>query len=89
MDDTLHLSISDDGAGFDVKDGVDRQGLGLWSMRERVRLVGGRFEIHSETQKGTTLEVWVPLTKKFDMTRNEPADESVRKTPIASRQRAV
>ena len=63
IDDTLHLSISDNGAGYDVKDGADRQGLGLWSMRERVRLVGGRFEIHSEIQKGTRIEVWVPLTK--------------------------
>ena len=88
MDDTLHLSISDDGAGFDVKDGVDRQGLGLWSMRERVRLVGGRFEIHSETQKGTRIEVWAPLKKKFDVARSEPADESAGRTPIASGQRA-
>ncbi|MGA2687001.1 MAG: ATP-binding protein [Candidatus Korobacteraceae bacterium] len=87
MDGTLHLSISDDGEGFDVdvKDGVERQGLGLWSMRERVRLVGGRFEIHSETQKGTRIEVWVPLKKRFDMARSEPADESVGRTPIASR----
>ncbi len=75
MDDTLHLSISDDGTGFDVKDGVGRQGLGLWSMRERVRLVGGRFEIHSEIQKGTRIEVWAPLKKKFDVARSEPADE--------------
>ena len=63
MDDTLHLFISDDGAGYDVKDGAGRQGLGLRSMRERVRLVGGRFEIHSEIQKGTRIDVWVPPTK--------------------------
>jgi len=86
--DTLHLSISDDGAGFDVKDGVDRQGHGLWSMRERVRLVGGRFEIHSATQKGTRIEVWAPLKKKFDVARSEPAAEPAGRTPIASGQRA-
>ncbi len=89
VDGAIHLLISDKGQGFDLEEAAEGQGLGLCSMRERVRLVGGRFEIHSETQKGTTLEVWAPLTKKFDMTRNEPADESVRKTPIASRQRAV
>ena len=88
MDDTLHLSISDDGQGFDLKDGADRQGLGLWSMRERVRLVGGRFEIHSETQKGTRIEVWAPLKKKFDVARSEPAAEPAGRTPIASGQRA-
>ena len=87
MDDALHLSIYDDGKGFDVddKDGMERQGLGLWSMRERVRLVGGRFEIHSEAKKETRIEVWVPLTRKVDMARSEPADESVGRTPIAPR----
>ena len=54
----LHLSISDDGKGFDAKDGADRQGLGLWSMRERVRMVEGRLEIQSEKQKGTRIDVW-------------------------------
>ncbi|HXC94997.1 MAG TPA: ATP-binding protein [Edaphobacter sp.] len=63
MDNTLRLSISDDGAGYDVKDGEGHQGLGLRSMRERARLVGGQFEIHSKTQKGTRIDVWVPLTK--------------------------
>jgi signal transduction histidine kinase len=62
MDETLHLSISDDGAGYDVNNGAGRQGLGLRSMRERVRLVGGRFEIHSKTRKGTRIDVWAPLT---------------------------
>ena len=62
MNDTLHLSISDDGAGYDVKNGAGRQGLGLWSMRERVRLVGGRFGIDSKIRKGTRIDVWVPLT---------------------------
>ena len=89
MDDTLHLSISDDGAGYDVKDGADREGLGLWSMRERVRLVGGRFETYSETQKGTRIEVWAQLTKKLDMARSEPAAELDGRTPIASAQRAM
>jgi signal transduction histidine kinase len=63
MNDTLHLSISDDGAGYDVNDGAGRQGLGLRSMRERARLVGGRFEIHSEIRNGTRIDVWVPLTE--------------------------
>ena len=88
VDDAIHLLISDKGQGFDLKEVTDGQGLGLYSMRERVRLVGGRFEIHSEIQNGTRIDVWVPLTKKFDMTRSEPVDESVGRTPIASGQRA-
>jgi len=61
VDDMLHLSISDDGAGFDVAGGARPQGLGFWSMRERVRLVSGRFEIHSEMQQGTRIDVWTPI----------------------------
>ena len=57
----LHLSISDDGAGYEVNNGAGHEGLGLRSMRERVRLVGGRFEVHSELRKGTRIDVWVPL----------------------------
>ena len=61
VDDTLHLSISDNGVGFDVEDGSRPQGLGLWSMRKRVRLVSGRFEIHSDEKKGTRIDVWTPI----------------------------
>ena len=52
IDDAIHLLISDKGQGFDLKEVTDGRGLGLWSMRERVRLVGGRFAIHSDAQKG-------------------------------------
>ena len=51
LDGKLHLSISDDGNGFDSKDASGRQGLGLWSMQERARSVEGRFEVHSEKEK--------------------------------------
>ena len=61
VDDTLHLSISDNGVGFDVEDGSRPQGLGLWSMRKRVRLVGGRYEIYSKKQMGTRIDVWTPI----------------------------
>ena len=74
LDGELHLSISDDGKGFNIKDGSDRQGLGLWSMRERARLVDGRFEIHSEKEKGTRIDVWTPIELKSDAIRSEPAD---------------
>ncbi len=88
VDGAIHLLISDKGEGFDLKEVTDGQGLGLCSMRERVRLVGGRFEIHSETQEGTQIEVWVPLRRKFEVARSEPANELVGRTPIASGQHA-
>jgi signal transduction histidine kinase len=59
-DGLLLLSIVDDGVGF----AVARQaasGLGLTSMRERLRLLGGTLEIASERMKGTRIDVSVPL----------------------------
>jgi len=84
VDGMLHLSISDDGAGFDANDGANRQGLGLWSMRERARLVAGRFEIHSEKQKGTKIDVWTPIQLNSDAVRSEPASEPVAASVAAS-----
>jgi signal transduction histidine kinase len=59
--DRLFLSVCDDGAGFDAKETGNKVGLGIRGMRERVRLVGGQFEIHSEPGKGTRIEACVPL----------------------------
>lgn len=58
----LHLSIADDGAGFDPYDDRCRQGLGLFSMEERARLISGRLQLNAEPGKGTRIEVWVPIS---------------------------
>jgi PAS domain S-box-containing protein len=47
------LSVSDEGKGFDPRRADKQQGLGLISMRERMRLVHGEFAIHSEPGRGT------------------------------------
>ena len=60
-DDTVQLTISDFGCGFDTNSDVSRRGLGFISMRERLRLVGGEISIYSEPQCGTQIEVSVPL----------------------------
>jgi signal transduction histidine kinase len=51
------LQIIDDGVGFDLSQ--KRDGLGLHSMRERVRSVGGAIEIASSPKNGTRIEVEV------------------------------
>ncbi len=84
VDDALHLSISDDGVGFDVEDASRSQGLGLWSMRRRVRLVGGRYEIHSNKGKGTTIEVWTPIKLDSDAGRTESITEQAHGTATTS-----
>jgi signal transduction histidine kinase len=71
LDGGLHLSISDNGKGFDLNGASEGQGLGLWSMKERIRLIEGRFEIHSEVHHGTRIEVWAPLKEKSDTSPSE------------------
>lgn len=55
------LSIQDNGTGFDPEPYRHQQGLGLINMRERVRAVHGRLEIHSRPGLGTRISVLVPL----------------------------
>jgi signal transduction histidine kinase len=65
--DKLLVSVSDEGIGFDMRELGKREGLGIHSMKERVYLLGGRFEIHSEPGKGTRIEAWVALQPKSEL----------------------
>jgi signal transduction histidine kinase len=56
------LSVADDGAGFDPREARSRRGLGLLSLDERVRLVGGRLTVDAQPLRGTELQIVVPLT---------------------------
>ena len=57
--DTLILTLSDNGKGFDENE--KRSGHGLISMRERTRLLGGQLEIDSAPGRGASLKFTVPL----------------------------
>jgi signal transduction histidine kinase len=59
--DVLLLSVSDAGAGFHPTARHDRAGLGLVSMRERLRLIGGELEISSAAGRGTRIAARVPV----------------------------
>jgi signal transduction histidine kinase len=56
----LHLSIEDDGLGFDP-DTLRGGRLGLVGMAERVAALRGRFEVESAPGQGTTVLVTLPL----------------------------
>jgi signal transduction histidine kinase len=56
------LEVVDDGEGFDVPEAYARRpGMGLFTMRERVALLGGRFAITSEHGAGTRVVATLPL----------------------------
>ena len=58
----VELTIVDGGCGFDLEDAAARRGLGLLSIEERARLVGGTLKITSTRDSGTTLHVQVPVS---------------------------
>ena len=57
----IHLTVSDAGAGFDSEAAGDGRGLGLISMKERVKLLKGTFSIESQPKHGTTIHASVPF----------------------------
>lgn len=59
--DGISLTVSDSGIGFDWQDAMNRRGLGLISMRERIRLVNGELSIQSAPGRGTIVLACVPL----------------------------
>lgn len=65
-DEELRIQVRDDGIGFDPSaDGPPVNAMsskfGLFSIRERMRAMGGALEVESERGKGTTATLRVPL----------------------------
>ncbi len=58
----LHLSVIDHGQGFNPKERLHQGGIGIRSMEERLRLLGGSLEIHSRPMDGTRVDAWVPIS---------------------------
>jgi len=72
---TLHLVVRDSGTGFDVEAAArGHSGLGLVSMRERVRTLNGRISIDSKPNGGTAIEARVPFEagKAFELEKKIP-----------------
>jgi signal transduction histidine kinase len=55
----IHLLVRDDGCGYDPA--RQKEGLGIFGMRERAALLGGTITIRSKAEQGTVVEVNVPL----------------------------
>jgi signal transduction histidine kinase len=61
LGDRIELRVSDSGVGFDPESERGRGGLGLLSMSERLRLIGGELTVESEPSHGTRIRVRAPL----------------------------
>jgi signal transduction histidine kinase len=66
LPDSICMKIKDDGKSFDVERALRANGgkrPGLLGMRERLEMVGGRFDVESAPGKGTTVTARIPLGK--------------------------
>jgi len=68
----LQLQVVDDGRGCDPAAVLQAGGSGIGGMRERLRLYGGRLELHSVPGEGTRLRAVVPLDIPADPTAVKP-----------------
>ena len=64
-DGRLGVMVKDDGTGFSLEDvsqrDIEQRGMGLFIMEERAKAIGGRLQIHSESDQGTKVQVEVEL----------------------------
>ena len=58
----LELTVRDSGVGFDPDEAIRGRGLGLTSMKERLKLVQGRLSVESSLSQGATICATVPLS---------------------------
>jgi len=61
----IHLTVSDQGKGFELEPHPAGGGIGLWSMQERLRLLGGRLRIRSHHMQGTRIDAWLPFKRDY------------------------
>ncbi len=77
----IGVCIQDNGKGFVYKPGdAHSSGLGLISMKERVRLLKGSFRLRTQPGKGTEIHAWIPLPDSVHkaVREEETADDDVK-----------
>jgi len=57
----IQLTVRDSGVGFDPDEAISGRGLGLTSMKERLKLVHGKLSVDSHLAQGTVIHATVPL----------------------------
>ncbi len=65
-DHAVVMRVHDNGKGIKSKDIFDPKSFGLIGIRERAHFLNGKVTIKGISDKGTTIEVIIPLSKKED-----------------------
>ena len=59
---SVSFTIKDDGIGFERhKVVIEKKTLGLLAMEERVKILGGAFELQSQENRGTKISFTIPI----------------------------
>ena len=58
----ISLTVEDDGIGFDISTIKNKDGIGLMSMQNRIHLLGGKMDIDSAINKGTSINIELPVS---------------------------
>jgi PAS domain S-box-containing protein len=66
-DGMLHLSIKDNGVGFDPKEVKKKKSLGLVGMKERARMFEGQLSFETNHPSGTNIELNIPLPSNINV----------------------
>lgn len=87
-DDELCIAVTDEGVGFDPSSLGNRMkagavGWGLFSIRERLALLGGRFEIDSAPGRGTRFRLIAPRTPRSD-SKSAPGPQTLMGIDLSS-----
>jgi len=72
----IRLLVADDGRGFNPENMEGKSGLGLKSMRERVRLVQGNLCVQAALSMGTKIEVLIPWKERAETEETAHADSA-------------
>ena len=79
----INLEIHDDGKSFEVGRvllATRHKRLGLIGSRERVEMVGGKFDIRSQKGHGTTISAKIPISSNESKSTREPSPKTKRST---------
>ncbi|MGD9127905.1 MAG: PAS domain-containing sensor histidine kinase, partial [Planctomycetia bacterium] len=72
----IFIKIRDHGIGFDP-DALTPESFGIRGIRERVRLLSGEMEIHSNRDEGTLIKVSLPVLEEDELIIKEMAQEEI------------
>ncbi|MBL1212247.1 MAG: hypothetical protein HND52_02715 [Ignavibacteriae bacterium] len=63
FNETVTMSISDNGKGFNTDEAKNKNGFGIQNIERRLQLLKGKVEVKSELGKGTKVKIIIPVNK--------------------------